>query len=141
MTQTQPQQSSSGLLMDIWRSFRALPTWVQMWVMLILAPANMASAVFWNEPLGAWITILTYVAMMLNMPIMVKDRGFSKLMALPHLIPWTILVAIILFVRPEATGAYDTYLWVILVVNTISLLFDYPDAVMWWCGDRDVAGR
>lgn len=141
MTQTQPQQSSSGLLMDIWRSFRALPTWVQMWVMLILAPANMASAVFWNEPLGVWITILTYAAMMLNMPIMVKDRGFSKLMALPHLIPWTILVAIILFARPEATGAYDIYLWIILAVNTISLLFDYPDAVMWWRGDRAVARR
>ncbi|HIP24620.1 MAG TPA: hypothetical protein EYG79_13665 [Rhodobacteraceae bacterium] len=61
------------------------------------------------------------------------------MMALPHLIPWTILVGILLFARPEATGLYDTYLWVLLGTNTISLLFDYPDAIKWFRGDRKPA--
>ena len=78
---------------------------------------------------------------MLNLPVMLYDRGFSKLMAFPHLIPWTALVVLILFYRPEATGLYATYLWVLLGANVISLLFDYPDALSWLRGSRKVAGR
>ena len=128
------------LLMDIWTSFRSLPGWVQIWVAFILAPINMASLFFINEPQGILVAFLANIAMMLNMPVMLYDRGFSKLMALPHLIPWTILVALLIFARPAATGMYDTYLWVLLGTNIISLLFDFPDAIKWWRGDRAPAG-
>lgn len=129
------------MIMEIWKSFRALPLWVQVWVAFILVPVNMASLYFFDEPYGLWIAFLANIAMMLNLPVMLYDRGFSKLMAFPHLIPWTILVAWLLFARPEVTGAYDTYLWVLLVVDAISLAFDYPDAVKWWRGDRQPAGK
>jgi len=129
------------MILEIWKSFRAMPLWVQVWVAFILVPVNMASLYFFNEPYGLWIAFLANIAMMLNLPVMLYDRGFSKLMAFPHLIPWTILVCWLLFARPEATGAYDTYLWVLLVVDVISLAFDYPDAVKWWRGDRRPAGK
>jgi len=129
----------NNIFLDIWRSFHALPVWVQIWVALMLVPVNMASLVFINQPLGFWIAFLAIIAMMLNLPAMIYDRGFSKLMAFPHLLPWTILVGILLFARPEATGAYSTYLWVLLCTNTISLAFDYPDALKWIKGDREPA--
>ncbi len=131
----------SSMMMDIWRSFRALPGWVQVWVTFILMPINMISGMFLDQPMGVWIAVLAVGAMMLNMPVMLMDRGFSKQMALPHLIPWTLLVALLLFARPEATGHYATYLWVLLVADVISLGFDYPDAIRWLRGDRQVAGR
>ena len=130
-----------NMIMEIYKSFRALPGWVQIWVMFLLMPINMASIFFINEPMGLWIAVLAIGAMMLNMPVMLYDRGFSKLMALPHIIPWTLLVAILVFRRPEASGTYDIYLWVLLVAELISLGFDYPDAISWINGKRDVSGR
>lgn len=129
------------MIKDIWSSFRSLPAWVQIWVAFILAPVNMATLLFINQPGGLLVAGLANLAMMLNMPVMLRERGFSKLMGLPHLIPWTILVYILAFQRPAAEGLYDTFLTVLLITNTISLLFDYPDTLRWFLGDRAVAGR
>ncbi len=134
------KQPTNNVLVDCWSSFRALPGWVQVWVTFILMPINMASLLFIQEPGGIWIALLANIAMMLNMPVMIYDRGFSKLMAFPHLIPWTVLVIIIFPFIQQATGLYETYLWVLLGTNVISLLFDYPDAIAWWKGDRKIAG-
>ncbi len=134
-------KSQNNIFVDIWNSFRALPAWVQIWVAFILAPINMASLYFINEPSGLWIAFLANIGMMLNMPVMFKDRGFSKMMAIPHLIPWTILVIWLAFFRPVGGENYNTYLLVLLVVDVISLGFDYPDAIKWLKGDRKPAGR
>lgn len=107
--------------------------------MFILMPLNMLSIYFINEPSGVLVAILAISAMMLNMPVMLFDRGFSNMMAIPHIIPWTALVVLIAFYRPEADGLYDTYLTVLLVANIVSLIFDYPDAISWLRGDRDVS--
>lgn len=133
--------SPYNLLTDCWTSFRAMPVWVQIWVACLLVPINMASLFFLSEPMGIWVALLANIAMMLNLPVMLRDRGFSKAMALPHIIPWTILVALLIFARPEATGLYASYLIVLLIADTISLAFDYPDALKWLRGDRAVAGR
>jgi len=127
------------MLVDIWKSFRAMPAWVQIWVAILLVPINMAAIFFIGQPSGVWIAVLAIGAMMLNVPVMFYDRGFSKLMAFPHLIPWTILVLWIAFSRPVGSAAYDTYLWILLIANVISLAFDYPDALKWLKGDREPA--
>ena len=127
------------MLIKIWKSFRAMPAWVQIWVALLLVPINMTSIFFVDQPSAVLISVLAIGAMVLNLPVMIYDRGFSKLMAFPHLIPWTILVAWIVFARPVGSDAYGTYLWILLVTDVISLGFDYPDAVKWWKGDRKPA--
>lgn len=103
-------------------------------------PINMASLFFLAEPMGGWIAFLAIGAMMLNAPIVIAERGFSKLMAFPHLIPWTVLVLILIFASPSGTEAYRVFLMILLAVDVISLAFDYPDALNWWRGDRVVAG-
>ncbi len=128
------------MIKQIWTSFRSLPGWVQIWVAFVLVPVNMASLYFYQEPGGILITFLANIGMMLNMPVIVMDRGFSKAMALPHLIPWTILVGILVFNRPESVDNYSIYLWVLLVIDVVSLAFDYPDAIKWIKGDRKPAG-
>lgn len=138
---TTTRQSHQNLVVEIWQSFRSLPGWVQVWVVFLLVPVNMASLFFIAEPMGLWIAALANVAMLPNIWVMIHDRGLSKLMAIPHIIPWTLLVALLAFARPMATGLYDAYLWLLLAVNVVSLFFDYPDAVKWLKGDRAVAGR
>jgi len=127
------------MLTEIWKSFRAMPGWVQIWVAFLLVPINMAAIFFIDQPAGVWIAILSIGAMMLNVPVIFFDRGFSKMMAFPHLIPWSVLVIWILFARPVGSDYYGTYLTVLLVTNVISLGFDFPDAWKWWKGDRDSA--
>lgn len=128
--------SKQNLVLACWYSYRSMPVWVQIWVAFILVPVNMASLFFIAQPGGMWVAILANVAMVLNLPVMVYERGFTKLMAVPHLIPWTILVVYLALARPDAAGIYDIYLWVLLVTNVISLAFDYPDAVKWMRGER-----
>ena len=137
--QTAPNQQN--IVLDIYQSFRAMPIWVQIWVVGILVPVNMASLLFVFEPGGILIAFLANIAMMMNLPVMIKDRGFSKMMALPHLIPWGILIAILVFAPLVAEGNYAIYLKVLLGVDLISLAFDFPDAVKWKRGDRAAAGR
>lgn len=121
---------------DIWISFWSFPVWVQIWVALILMPVNMASLFFLDKPMGLWIALLANIAILSNLPIILYERAFTKAMALPHLIPWTILVYILLFVRPPATGLYNYYLYVLLVVDVVSLLFDYTDSLAWFRARR-----
>ncbi len=129
---------------DIWRSFRALPLWVQVWVALWLVPMNTLGFAFLPHPL-AWLAGgLGVLAMLPNLAILVWERGFSKAMAFPHIPVWTVLVIWLLVVLtgPEAPGgAFGVFLWALLVTDAISLAFDYRDAWAWWKGDRKVAGR
>lgn len=133
--------SQRSLILDIWQSYRSLPAWVQIWVAFVLVPVNIASLAFIEQPLGLWVAVLAIIAMLPNLPVMFYERGFSKLMALPHLIPWTLLLLLILVIRPPLTDLYGYYLWVLFAVDFISLALDYPDTVKWLRGDRTVSGR
>lgn len=135
---TDPQTS---LFSDIWRSFRSLPGWVQIWVALVLVPVNMASLAFLDEPTGVWVAVLANGAMLANLPVMLNERGFSKLMAVPHLLPWTLLLVLIAFIQPSPADPWGIYLWILFAVDLLSLAFDYPDAVKWFRGDRSIARR
>ncbi len=129
------------VFLDIWRSYRSLPLWVQVWVAFILGPVNFASVFFLSEPMGIWIALLSVGAVTPNIGIMLYERGFSKMMAFPHLLPWSILVVWLLVAMPEGRAAYTTYLWILLVVDAVSLAFDFPDALKWRKGDRTIAGK
>jgi len=128
------------LILDIWNSFRSLPLWLQIWVALILAPTNMASVLFIDQPTGMVIAFLAVIGIAPNIAVILYERGFSKLMAFPHLLPWLILISILLFNRPDGTPQYEIFLWALLIANSISLLFDFPDAYKWWRGDKKIAG-
>ncbi len=129
------------VFLDIWRSYRALPLWVQIWVAFVLGPVNAASLFFIDQPMGIWVALLAIGAMLPNIAIMLYERGLSKMMAWPHLLPWSALVAWLVIAPPQTTGAYGVYLSILLVVNLISLVFDFPDALKWLRGDRKIAGK
>jgi len=94
------------ILVEIYQSARSLPVWVQIWVFFILIPVNVA-----------------------------VDRGFTHKMAIAHLLPWTVLVVLIGYwlVSGAITARSPLwyFAWIVLVVDTISLLFDYRDSYHW----------
>lgn len=129
------------MILDIWQSYRRLPLWVQIWVALILVPVNAASLAFWGSPMGPWLAIMAVGAMLLNGVIMMVERGFSKMMALPHVVIWTPLVVVILWLLAQGnlSSGYASYLMLLLVVDLFSLALDYSDTVKWLRGDRHIA--
>ncbi|MDT8328220.1 MAG: hypothetical protein RQ750_12685, partial [Roseovarius sp.] len=80
-------------------------------------------------------------AMLLNGVLMLFERGFSKIMALPHVLIWTPLVVLILWLlaRDDLAPGYARYLMVLLVVDLFSLVLDYADTVKWLRGERQIA--
>lgn len=129
------------MILDIWQSYRRLPLWVQLWVALVLVPVNAASLVFLGAPMGAWVAVMAVGAMLLNGMIMLVERGFSKMMALPHVLIWTPLVVLILWLlaKGDIAPGYARYLMVLLAVDLFSLALDYADTVKWLKGERHIA--
>ena len=130
------------MFLDIWQSFRRMPLWVQIWVAVILVPVNAASIFFVTQPMGVWIAILAIGGMAPNLIVMAVERGFSRTMALPHVVIWTPLVILLVMMLTGAAsleGGYRMFLILLLVVDVISLGFDYFDTVKWWKGVREIA--
>lgn len=134
------------LIHDIWNSFRRMPTWVQIWVGIILVPVNLAALVFWSQPYGEWIAILAVGGMLPNIAIMAIDRGFGKAMALSHVVLWTPLcwlIVYLFYLDVTATLSFPTayliFLTALLLIDVVSLVFDIPDSIKWLCGDRQPA--
>lgn len=128
------------MVIEIWNSFRRMPFWVQIWVGVILVPVNLMSILFWSSPGAPLIALLAVGGMSINLPIMLLDRGFSKAMAIPHVILWVpLIVVLIWWLSAALDGLYPRYLLLLMIVDLISLSFDIPDCLKWLKGDRDIA--
>lgn len=118
-----------NLILDILASLKSQPVWVLIWVMAWLLPVNIASLFFMSEPLGLWVAVLASLGYLLNLPILMKYRGFTPVMAVPHVLAWVPLIILILVMRPEGTGLYGAFLITLVITNIISLAFDIPDTI------------
>jgi hypothetical protein len=134
------------MLIDIWRSFRRIPLWVQIWVAGILMPINFLAVLFFTENYGQWVAILAIAGMLPNAVILATERGLSKMMAIPHVLIWTplcLLLAWLLYGHfnggPVLSDNYAYYLMALLIIDVISLGFDFPDTLKWLRGDRAIA--
>ncbi len=137
----------TSVLMDIWRSFRSLPLWVQIWVGVILVPVNMSTIfmLLQENGKGWFILTLSMGGMVPNLYLMFKERGFSKAMAFSHLVFWIpllyflfIWIGLAMIMVPE-DKLFIWHLVILFVVNAISICFDLKDSWQWLKGDRKIA--
>ena len=130
-------------LRDCMASFQALPCWVRPWVAVVLVPVNIAPFFFLETSTvqaAAWASAFVAVT---NLPIMLQQRGMSRLMSLPHLVAWIPLVAWLLVRMAGAEPlemAETTLAWALITVNSLSLGFDGVDTWRWLAGERDIPG-
>jgi hypothetical protein len=129
-----------SILLEIWQGFRALPTWVQIWIALILVPVNLAAVLFWQSSSGVIIAVLAVGGMAPNLFLMFIQRGFGKAMALSHLVLW---IPLLFIIAPKMGfgSIFAFYLGILFVVDAISICFDVKDSWEWLKGDRVVPGR
>ena len=131
------------IVKDIWQSFLAMPLWVRIWVFVVLVPVNFAPLLFVGEPFWAWVAVLAAGAVAFNALPLLIERGFGPTMALSHVIAWPPLLVLIGMILMDGEGSdiYRLFLWILLIVDGISLVFDVPDSWKWLKGDRKPAGR
>jgi hypothetical protein len=108
----------------------------------ILLPANLASLLLLHYPSSEWIALSALIVVGSNMLLMYLYGGFSRLLAVPHLLIWGPLQVMLLMYlaqsgEPLATGEV-LYVSLVLVVNGISLVFDLIDAWRWMQGERQL---
>lgn len=135
---TSKADTMTSLFADIWRSFLNLPSWVQIWMFLVLGPVNMATLAFLSQPSGMLVAALAVGGLAISLTALIADRGFTKLVSAGHVVTWAPLVVILVFARPGATATYDTFLTILLAANIFSLIFDFNDLRLWYKGDRAV---
>jgi|GEM_PF-5494597 len=127
---------------DLYTSFRRLNFPTQIWMMLLLAPANFLTFALVDGPLGLIIPLLSMLGFIPNLGIAWVQSGFSSVLAFPHLVFWTPQVLILgnyLAQTPSDNSfAYIAYA-LIFVVNTISLLFDTREITRWFGGQKSIA--
>tara|TARA_R110000850_G_scaffold33332_5_gene90849 strand:+ start:433 stop:834 length:402 start_codon:yes stop_codon:yes gene_type:complete len=120
---------------DIWKSYLGLPTWVKIWVFLILVPVNIASIWFIGNPGSSLVVSFAIAGMLFNAIPIWFDRGFSSAMAIPHVIFWApltiILVYYLMISEVFLMDNYRYFLITLLVCNLFSLFFDIPDSFKW----------
>lgn len=131
-----------NLHLKLWQSFRRLPLWVQLWMAGLLLPINLASLFLLHYPSAQWIALSAVIVVGSNMLLMYLYGGFSRLLAVPHLLIWGPLQVMLLMYlaqsgEPLATGEV-LYVSLVLVVNGISLVFDLIDAWRWMQGERQL---
>lgn len=109
------------------------PTWVAVWVFFLLA-INLASAVFWAEPLGKLIFI-TFIASAVLMLSLYSRFGYAKILGLGHIL-WVPLLVYILTQMSAASGGFKSYLITLSVSIAISLAFDVVDVWQYFSGGK-----
>ena len=130
-------------LLKVIKSTFALPVWVIIWMAVFLIPANLSGYFLLQYESGWWVAVLGGTALLVNTVIVLINGGMSKVLAIPHLVFWLPLQFILadrLASSDNLTGFEHGYLVTILVINGISLGFDFYDTREWWRGNRKIAG-
>lgn len=130
-------------LAQLWKSFRGIPLWVQIWL-IILTATNMASFWFLDSTIGYWTAIAFAIVGGINMPAMIIQAGLTRFLSLIHMV-W---VPLLVFLYPllfgqnavELDGSVYFLGVMVFVINGTSLLFDFYESFRWLRGDREVLG-
>jgi len=130
-------------LARIFKSLFAMPVWVIVWMLGFLIPANLSGLFLLDYVSGFWVALLGATAIAINAVIVFANGGFSKVLAIPHLVFWAPLQVILLyryFTVPDMSNFEQNYILVVLIINGVSLVFDIFDTKEWLRGNRDVVG-
>ncbi len=131
---------------DIWRSWRSLPLWVQIWVAGILVPVNVLPFFLLESTVGQAGALAALLVLVTNGPLMWVYRGMNKVLSIPHLVAWGPLVIYLLMLLSESGFRADASRMelglaaLLLAINGISLMFDAVDSAKWLAGDRATPG-
>lgn len=109
------------------------PAWISIWVLALMV-VNMASILYWSEPLARIIFVAFMMSAMLMMGLYSRF-GFQKILGLGHVL-WIPLLPYILSQLQGVTEGFQTYLVVLSASIAISLVFDIADVWKYFSANK-----
>lgn len=109
------------------------PAWVALWVFFLII-VNLASAAFWQEPLGKLIFI-TFLASAVLMMGLYSRFGYTKILGLGHIL-WVPLLIYLVTQMATVSGTFKTYLVTLSLSISVSLAFDVVDVWKYFSGNK-----
>ena len=108
----------------------------KLWLSLLVA-ANVFVPMFYFQQLEAQIVLGTMAANMALMTFLTSRFGFTRILGLGHIF-WIPLLGFLLtrLGNIPAGDAYGTWLRVLILLNSVSLLIDIVDVRRYLAGDR-----
>lgn len=100
------------------------PIWILLWVVFLMI-INVASILFWNEPL-AKVIFVTFMLSAIFMMGLYSRFGFEKILGMGHVL-WIPLLVYVLMEVQAANDAFKIYLIILSVTFVVSLVFDIVD--------------
>lgn len=117
------------------------PAWVAIWINILLLGAMVLplTLAFWKPTrITALFSLIAGLVSVGGTMFLYQQLGYVKLLGLAHIIAWTPL-AVHLWLKmraPDVTRAPRVIMGVVLATITVSLAFDYVDAIRYIAGDR-----
>ena len=110
------------------------PVWIPIWLLFLMI-ANVSSLMFWSEPI-AKVIFFTFMLSALLMMALYSKYGFEKILGMGHIL-WIPLLVYVLIEIPATQGAFKSYLIILLISITISLVFDIIDVWRYFTGAKN----
>lgn len=129
------------LWIDQYRSYRALPLWVQVWVAWLVA-INLIGGIDRSTPTGRAVARANLVFLPPNAILVAVQRGYGSALSFSHLVAWPPLVAQLVtrLRQPDVPTSERRIAALVALTNSVSIAFDLVDAARWIAGERGVAG-
>ena len=113
-----------------------MPIQVQLWVVALVG-ANIVAPLFFLQHLEAQLTLVAGLLGLALMSILTGRFGFSRIVGLGH-IAWLPLIVFLISSVGETTASspFGLWIWSVIILDSISLAFDFVDAARFYRGDR-----
>ena len=108
------------LFKDLFRG----PLWINLWVQVLMA-VNLFGVFLWHEPV-AKLVFVTFVITSMFMMYLYFKFGMARILGLGHVL-WVLLIPYLMTVWPTLSGDIKNYITIVIICNSISLIFDIND--------------
>lgn len=113
------------------------PAWIAVWVTWLIV-INCVGFLFWEAPAGKSVALSFALVVAPWMLAQAQWHGFTKLLALPHVLVWTPLIVGVTWSAAQLPeGPARTWALVWMTTTLISLILDYNDLYRWIRDERD----
>ena len=125
-------QAPMGFMADLFKQ----KLWIIVWVNILMA-VNLAGVFFWQQPV-AQVVFYTFMVTAAFMMLLYYKFGFERILGLGHVL-WLLLVPYLVLEYAQLSDAISVYVLSVIIVNSISLLFDINDVYIYFSEKRKAA--